>query len=73
MTPQFLLKEYIGTFSLLSESYNYWKNLKDKDKKGFKFLLVSTDEVYGSTSSTFTEDSPMRPNGHMLLLHLLIY
>lgn len=58
----FIESNIVGTFSLLSESYNYWKNLKDKDKKGFKFLLVSTDEVYGSTSSTFTEDSPMRPN-----------
>ena len=35
----FIESNIVGTFSLLSESYNYWKNLKDKDKKGFKFLL----------------------------------
>ncbi len=58
----FIESNIIGTYTLLNECYNYWKKLNHKNKLKFKFLLVSTDEVYGSTLDSFTEESPMRPN-----------
>ena len=44
---------------------NYWKNLKPNKKDTFKFLYVSTDEIYGSlgaNDNSFTEDSNYKPN-----------
>ena len=37
-----------GTFSLLEETRAYWRDLPEEQKEGFRFLHVSTDEVYGS-------------------------
>ena len=54
-----------GTFSLLEESRACWNNLAAEEKSGFRFLHVSTDEVYGSLSPTdpaFTETTPYSPN-----------
>lgn len=53
-----------GTFQLLEASRAYWATLPDADRQAFRFLQVSTDEVYGSLgpAGTFTEDSPLRPN-----------
>jgi dTDP-glucose 4,6-dehydratase len=54
-----------GTFCLLEESRAYWKELRVDMKNQFRFLHVSTDEVYGSLSPTdpaFTEDTPYAPN-----------
>ncbi len=39
-----------GTFKLLEESLIYWKKLNKNKKKEFKFIHISTDEVYGSLS-----------------------
>ena len=59
----FIESNILGTFNLLHECYSYWKNLENKPKDKFKFLFVSTDEVYGSTSDeSFSELSPLRPN-----------
>jgi len=54
-----------GTFSLLEEARAYYAKLDDASKKHFRFLQVSTDEVYGSLSPSdpaFHEDSTYRPN-----------
>jgi len=52
-----------GTFSLLEESCTYWRE-RAEDGRSFRFLHVSTDEVFGSLGATgaFTEGSSYRPN-----------
>jgi dTDP-glucose 4,6-dehydratase len=55
----------MGTFSLLEEARTYWSGLADAEKAAFRFLHVSTDEVYGSLGSNdpaFTETTPYAPN-----------
>lgn len=53
-----------GTFALLEAARRYWRNLPEKDKNIFRFLHVSTDEVYGTLGETghFTEETPYAPN-----------
>lgn len=53
-----------GTFSMLSASRKYYETLDDEKKIDFRFLHISTDEVYGSLgdSGYFTEDTPYAPN-----------
>ncbi|MGC8625383.1 MAG: dTDP-glucose 4,6-dehydratase [Phycisphaerae bacterium] len=54
-----------GTFQLLEAARAYWLNLPDAKKLTFRFLHVSTDEVYGSLSATdpaFTETTAYAPN-----------
>jgi dTDP-glucose 4,6-dehydratase len=54
-----------GTFSLLEEARAYWTALSDFDGRSFRFLHVSTDEVYGSLNPddpAFTETTPYAPN-----------
>jgi dTDP-glucose 4,6-dehydratase len=54
-----------GTFSLLEEVRAYWSELKAEEKSGFRFLHVSTDEVYGSLSPSdpaFSESTRYAPN-----------
>lgn len=54
-----------GTFHLLQESRAYWEKLAEKDKGAFRFLHISTDEVYGSLGpgdESFTESTPYAPN-----------
>ncbi|MFO0388825.1 MAG: dTDP-glucose 4,6-dehydratase [Alphaproteobacteria bacterium] len=60
----FIQTNIIGTFNLLQSSLSYWKNLPDAAKNAFRFLQVSTDEVYGSLGPTgkFSENSPIKPN-----------
>jgi len=58
----FVKTNVMGTFSVLQASLNYWKG---KDRPGdFKFLHVSTDEVYGSLGPEgyFVEDTPYDPS-----------
>jgi dTDP-glucose 4,6-dehydratase len=54
---QFIQTNIIGTYNLLQSSLRYWKTLPQEDAKRFRFLHVSTDEVYGSLGDTgyFTE------------------
>jgi dTDP-glucose 4,6-dehydratase len=55
----------VGTFSLLEEARAYWGTLAEPAKSRFRFLHVSTDEVYGSLGSTdpaFSETTPYAPN-----------
>src|SRR6267142_2336974 len=54
-----------GTFSLLEETRAYWSALKESDRETFRFLHVSTDEVYGSlgpNDPAFCETTPYAPN-----------
>ena len=54
-----------GTFSLLEEARAYWSAMTGNEKNGFRFLHVSTDEVYGSLSATdpaFSETTRYAPN-----------
>jgi len=49
---------------LLESARRYWRNLPDEARKNFRFLHVSTDEVYGSLGPTgkFTETTSYQPN-----------
>jgi dTDP-glucose 4,6-dehydratase len=54
-----------GTFALLEETRAYWEKLNAKDRVDFRFLHVSTDEVYGSLGPAdppFSETTPYAPN-----------
>jgi dTDP-glucose 4,6-dehydratase len=54
-----------GTFSLIEEVRAYWSALPDQEKAHFRFLHVSTDEVYGSLrpeDPAFSESTPYAPN-----------
>jgi dTDP-glucose 4,6-dehydratase len=60
----FLQTNVLGTYSLLDEARTYWLNLDIDKKPLFRFIHVSTDEVYGSLGETgrFTETSRTLPN-----------
>jgi dTDP-glucose 4,6-dehydratase len=54
-----------GTFRLLEATRAYWQNLSDEAKQAFRFLHVSTDEVYGSLEANdppFSETTAYAPN-----------
>jgi dTDP-glucose 4,6-dehydratase len=54
-----------GTFTLLEQARRYWSGLSENDRAAFRFLHVSTDEVYGSLAPgdpAFTEETPYSPN-----------
>ena len=53
-----------GTFTLLDAVRCWWRELPAERQAAFRFLHVSTDEVYGSLGATglFTEDTPYAPN-----------
>ena len=62
---EFVQTNVVGTFSLLEEARAYWGTLAEPAKSRFRFLHVSTDEVYGSLGSTdpaFSETTPYAPN-----------
>jgi dTDP-glucose 4,6-dehydratase len=54
----------VGTCVLLEAARAYWNELDERERTAFRFLHVSTDEVFGSLGAEgcFTEDSPYRPN-----------
>ncbi len=60
----FLDTNIIGTYSLLQAARILWKELPADQQSGFRFLHVSTDEVFGSLGSTgyFTEETAYAPN-----------
>jgi dTDP-glucose 4,6-dehydratase len=61
----FIQTNVVGTFNLLEAIRAYWSDLPKSQKQDFRFLHVSTDEVYGSLSPTdpaFTETSTYEPN-----------
>ena len=61
---EFIQTNVVGTLGLLEATRDYWKGLDDVRKDAFRFLHVSTDEVYGSLGETglFTEETPYAPN-----------
>lgn len=62
---EFVQTNILGTFRLLEASRAYWNGLNDKMKRRFRFLHVSTDEVYGSLvqgQPAFSETFPYQPN-----------
>jgi dTDP-glucose 4,6-dehydratase len=61
----FIQTNVLGTMRLLQSVRAYWMGLDEAEKTAFRFLHVSTDEVYGSLSPTdpaFTEDKKYEPN-----------
>jgi len=60
----FIETNVVGTFNLLDCAKAYWSGLGAERKAAFRFLHVSTDEVYGSLGPTgsFTEETPYAPN-----------
>ncbi len=61
---EFVQTNVVGTLSLLEQVRDYWKSLEPSAAQAFRFLHVSTDEVYGSLGDTgkFTETTPYAPN-----------
>lgn len=61
----FIQTNIVGTFHLLDEVRRYWENLEEGEKLAFRFLHVSTDEVYGSLGPQdppFKETTPYAPS-----------
>lgn len=60
----FIRTNVLGTHTLLEAARQYWNELEGEEKRDFRFLHVSTDEVFGSLGDTglFTEASPYQPN-----------
>jgi len=62
---QFVQTNVVGTFALLEEARAYWLSLGAPERAAFRFLHVSTDEVYGSLGAgdpAFSETTPYAPN-----------
>jgi dTDP-glucose 4,6-dehydratase len=64
--PQdFIETNIVGTFNLLESARTYWSNLATEQKEAFRFVHVSTDEVYGTLSAKeppFAETNAYMPN-----------
>ena len=61
----FIQTNVVGTFSLLEETRAWWAQLPENERTRFRFLHVSTDEVYGSLAAgdpAFSESTPYAPN-----------
>jgi len=61
----FIQTNIVGTFTLLQATLKYWRGLEAEAKESFRFLHVSTDEVYGSLDSDapgFNEQTPYDPH-----------
>ncbi len=61
---EFIQTNIVGTFEILEAARTYWNQLDGDKKSRFRFLQVSTDEVFGSLgdSGYFTEETPFAPN-----------
>lgn len=61
---EFIRTNINGTFTLLEAARTYWRSLGAEQQQQFRFLHVSTDEVYGSLGTTgyFSEETPYAPN-----------
>ena len=60
----FIRTNLVGTFTLLDAARAYWKGLGAAEREAFRFLHVSTDEVYGALGEEglFTEETPYDPS-----------
>jgi dTDP-glucose 4,6-dehydratase len=62
---EFMRTNVMGSFALLEAVRGHWSGLRDDDKAAFRFLHVSTDEVFGSLAPgapAFAETHPYEPN-----------
>ena len=62
---EFIQTNIVGTFHLLEAARDYWTQSEDTEKANFRFLHVSTDEVYGTLTASdapFTEQNRYEPN-----------
>ena len=62
---EFIQTNIVGTYNLLEAALRYYRELDDERKAGFRFLHVSTDEVFGDLESSedfFREDTPYMPS-----------
>ena len=62
---EFIQTNIVGTYNLLESVRDYWNNLDEITKNNFRFLHVSTDEVFGSLDlheTPFSESNPYKPN-----------
>ena len=62
---RFVETNILGTFQLLNSALSYWKSLSKIRKNNFRFIHISTDEVYGSlklNDPPFTESTKYSPN-----------
>jgi dTDP-glucose 4,6-dehydratase len=61
---EFIQTNVVGTFTLLQEALRHWRGLTPEKRARFRFLHVSTDEVFGSlgTDGLFSEDTAYAPN-----------
>jgi len=61
---EFVQTNVVGTFTLLNEALRHWRSLDGLARNRFRFLHVSTDEVYGSLGADgkFSETTPYAPN-----------
>ena len=61
----FVRTNVLGTCTLLRATLDYWRGLPEPEREAFRFLHVSTDEVFGSLhlgDPAFTEETPYAPN-----------
>ena len=61
----FIASNIIGTYNLLTSTYKYWTKLSKIKKNAFRYIHISTDEVYGSlkkTEKSFDEINRYKPN-----------
>ncbi|MCB1568939.1 MAG: dTDP-glucose 4,6-dehydratase [Xanthomonadales bacterium] len=60
----FVQTNVVGTLNLLEQARDFWRELGEAERAAFRFLHVSTDEVYGSLGEvgSFTESTPYAPN-----------
>ena len=62
---EFILTNIVGTYTILEQSNQYWQSLQGEKKDNFRFLHVSTDEVYGDLNGTddyFSEATSYDPS-----------
>ena len=61
---EFLRTNVVGTFAMLQGALDHWRTLEGADRDAFRFLHVSTDEVFGSLGAEgfFREETPYQPN-----------
>jgi dTDP-glucose 4,6-dehydratase len=59
----FIETNIVGTYHLLESTRAYWSGLNENSKQNFRFLHISTDEVYGSIpKGSWPETDPLLPN-----------
>jgi dTDP-glucose 4,6-dehydratase len=60
----FVHTNVVGTYTMLEAARRYWNSLSEDEKKAFRFVHVSTDEVFGSLGPEgyFSEETPYAPN-----------